>query len=73
MSKLDDILKQAADVIARGLVTDEWKKIDTKQQIKDLMLELVGPDTTSNQFWQHEFNDGYNYAVKGIHQRVEEL
>lgn len=41
MSKLDDIMNQAADAIAKGVIQGDWKMLDTKQQIKDLMLELA--------------------------------
>lgn len=41
MSKLDDILNEASHMIAVGVHTDKWEKSDTKQQIKDLMLEIV--------------------------------
>lgn len=77
MSKLDDIFTGYSKYVknTQGLYSyateKKLSKKQAKQQIKDLMLELVGPDAISNEFWQHEFNAGYNHAVKGIRQRVE--
>lgn len=41
MSKLDDILSQASDAIAKGVVLGEWNKVETKKQIKDMVLQLI--------------------------------
>jgi hypothetical protein len=71
MSKLD-IVYEALEMTVQKYGGLPSKEVFNKQ-IKDLMLEIVGPDTISNHFWQHEFNDGYNHAVKGIRQRVNEL
>lgn len=46
MSKLDDILIRTSDVIARLVVTGKSEKIDTKQQIKDMMLKIVKDSRT---------------------------
>ena len=46
MSKLDDILKEHREWM-RGIRTDRLigtSNDETKQQIKDLMLELIGED-----------------------------
>lgn len=49
MSKLDYILSRTIDAVAKGVVTDEWEKVDTKQQIKDLFTQIIQDNTDINQ------------------------
>lgn len=43
------------------------------QLFTDLCGEVIGPKTTSNQFYQHEFNAGYNHCRKGALVRLTKL
>ena len=77
MSKLDKILQQYADQVALASALDAAYD---EQQIKDLMLELIGKDYAADDE-PHSENGarrwlnmkGYNQAKAELRQRVNEL
>lgn len=79
MTKLDDILKQHREekkLTSKGLVIDETGDAFTKQQIKDLFMELIGKERewdTSEPYDNPDIAQGYNEAITELREKVENL
>jgi hypothetical protein len=71
MSKLDNILKAYGESLTGYELTSFWS--EEKEQIKELMLELVGPQVKVSAFRTDDETAGYNRAIREFTEKVEAL